>query len=1040
MTRWPSELRTSNSLADFAQKSIYHAVDQVLTPVGRLTGIVGQSASAAFPPSAAIFGAVGALVAAAHNVSDSLDAVQDLFTLLKDFSARLEVYSQQPVSYNLQVLLTEILVVLLEILGHATKIVKDKHRYRMKIFSRSIVLGDDKKIQDLVANLKRLTSSEQQLIGAETLSGTMRVENIASKNTAQLDRLNTSYDQMGVQIDRLADFYEGLKTHSDNRYDTTQLEVLKNVLNPSVAAADKFDAIFRAKQQESVPGFGDWIRSEKHFVDWKRSKSSLLFVSGVPGSGKSFLAHNITSYLHETAKDSGSSLPGHNVACFFFQETVQKTRSVHQALRDISFQLLQVDTAYAKHVTAKRFTSEDVSSIRSVWNNLFRDPFITTTASGRRTYIILDALDEALPEERLVLFQLFRDLQQNTRASNLHVALLGRPHIADEFSQPLGVLQTIRVDSLAHSNDIRRYIAFSIETSSLKQRPKALRDDITEILTSNAGGVFFYAKVMIGELAHKSRESSVRKVLKELPHGLTDTISHVLETHSATLSDEDIEDLNEVLCWVSQSHMPLSLGELDAVLRLRTDEGDPVDDLEHKLRITYGNLFEVIREDNLTTVDLQNPQNSIRTSSKKQSRLETTFASDQDEVGNAILSNSNPEATTVVFIHVTIADYFRDPKHHKVSSSVRPGVGIVLADAKVHLARVCTELVVKPGRLTLCSGRTQLLDYAKREWRSHVADLQHEMVAGEQAVALGHAVINTLTNQETLGAPDSWVGWGSHALWTAETAAPILSLLCREEVLAALPESERGWIKERIKTPVTVFEPALQLAAQRWLTPCSGMTIYGVRKVPQLINAYIDEAGDRKIESLDMELDTTQIERAAEWAELDRTAQWHYRLARTLLAFERYDDAVAQLEEASKLGGRIPQISYVLGEVHQSKNEYGKAVLSFSESLSRVDSGLSQTEHQASQIRRSSYFSLGECYGGLQRRRRCWQAGSVQVHSSLLLLLGFQSPISQPKGIHRQLRPEGSFSINRASLRSRLGYEGGLGDGGQCKYFKFSCA
>lgn len=79
-------------------------------PIELVGNLAAGAASAAFPPSSMIFGAVQYLINCAKGVSDSYDAIEDLLNTLKDFTGRLDIYTSVKLSLRLQLKVTEILV------------------------------------------------------------------------------------------------------------------------------------------------------------------------------------------------------------------------------------------------------------------------------------------------------------------------------------------------------------------------------------------------------------------------------------------------------------------------------------------------------------------------------------------------------------------------------------------------------------------------------------------------------------------------------------------------------------------------------------------------------------------------------------------------------------------------------------------------------------------------------------------------------------------------------------------------------------------
>lgn len=94
--------------------------------------------------------------------------------------------------------------------------------------------------------------------------------------------------------------------------------------------------------------------------------------------------------------------------------------------------------------------------------------------------------------------------------------------------------------------------------------------------------MFLWVDLMVKEISMKHSPEQIRQTLAEAPQRLSDTIRHVLERYS--LFSDDVPYLNEMLAWAACAQRPLTLGELDLVVKLNSPDGEGMLDLEGKLR------------------------------------------------------------------------------------------------------------------------------------------------------------------------------------------------------------------------------------------------------------------------------------------------------------------------------------------------------------------------------------------------------------------------------------------------------------------------
>jgi hypothetical protein len=392
--------RENNTFQGFREshRKVFHAMSVALGPITRILDTFGPDIGSAFPPSSIIFGAVKFLVDAAKGVSDKYDAIIRLFDALKDFAVRLEVYASQAISQRLQDKLSDLLLALIEVLALSRQEIKHG---RMWTFGKSL-FGANSQASDSWDKLQRLVDGERGLVGAETLTGVKGIAAVGADTLSEVKGVGlvgaetlTKVKGVAVAVSDLSRQIEALslvqnaakegvsaQDASAGRY----TEPLKAVLQPTSSSDQRFWTINRSR----VAGTGDWIRKEQPFQSWTDRERAVLWIAGNPGSGKSYIASNLISYLVERYPQKVHDLSHTSVAFFFFKDDDNKTRSFAQALRDMAFQIAQNDAVYAKYLVTQLGSNDQLTSISGAWRYLFDDFFIQHPTSDSRAILVLD--------------------------------------------------------------------------------------------------------------------------------------------------------------------------------------------------------------------------------------------------------------------------------------------------------------------------------------------------------------------------------------------------------------------------------------------------------------------------------------------------------------------------------------------------------------------------------------------------------------------------------------------------------------------------
>ncbi|PWY86019.1 hypothetical protein BO70DRAFT_423185 [Aspergillus heteromorphus CBS 117.55] len=961
-------LDTQNS--DFARfretkHSLFHVLTSLCEPIERFGSLAADIASSAFAPSCVCFSAIAYLIDAAKDVSASYDAVVGLFVTLNDFLVRLAVYDGTRMSEALQAKVVDILATLLEIFGQATKIVRGGISGRVLRFTKNALLGSDKTLQGLISRLDRLCQTEHQLVGAETLVESKKtsqaVESLAAvlngaslvlddshgrltQAQADLQRLAEGQDELRQEVHRdisslLGSFMgSGARRSSDSDH-------LKSILQPSVAPSDMYYDFARKR----LPGTGEWIHSEPGFRAWLEREQPLLWISGQPGCGKSFLAEYIISELKRRYPQGVDHESQTSIGYFFFKDNSPKTRDVHQALRDVAYQVSLNDPVYAREMALQCSSAGDIGTLQSAWMTLFRDYFVGGDEGGPWVYVVLDGLDESLEADRQMFLEFLLDVKgESSVKPRIQIVMLGRPHLSgdvvDLFHESVS---SISIDRSKNDDDIARYVERSVMRSrNLARAPQSLRREVVEFLTKNAQGMFMWVNLMVQELGRHNRASSIRECLTRPPTGLYETIRRTLESLSAYLKGDDPTELNTALTWVTCAARPLSLQELEAALVVESSEPDDILNLESMLRLQFASFLTLVRDDGLTTSDLEAEAASSPVGS------DDALDEDADDLRLEGDFNSNPKTTEVVFCHASIGDFFRDENESKCSAGEACfPIGVDIVEARISTLKICLQLMCNPSK------GPNIRKYALIWWYSHVeAAVPHlDRISPADRLEIGRLILQSLRDERILAA---WISLReADSFWSLETMRPIVKLLDDGPFLDALDVETRDWVLAAIEKPQQLFIPAANLFAKRWLQDMDWRP-----RVCMLIINRIRGLLDGTGEGTDESPSASDVLDSAEWAELPKTAEWHRRVAMCLRRLSFFEEAKAHFQAALEVDSEMWLARSGLAYMYSLSGDHEKSLDLYRENGEVVEAALENVEIRDKLSHSVSAMDLADIY------------------------------------------------------------------------------
>lgn len=806
-------------------------------------------------------------------------------------------------------------------------------RGRLLKFTGNLLLGNNDAVQAAVGKLDKLTSVEACLVGAETLTESKRTGRVVDDISVTLTGTNTTVMETGMTVNQMSyqvnEVQEMLSTlvvsANESKQESTEdrensLQTLVNkILRPSKtdSAQDWYNKINKAR----IPGTGDWVRNEDVFQGWLSGDTPIIFVSGNPGAGKSYLSTNIISFLREQYRQCVQSTSLISVGYFFFKDDNPDTRSIHQALRDLAFQISKSDPVYQKHiVTVEQY--EMINSLESAWRLLFVDYFLKKPNVDSSVYILLDAVDEASDEERRIFLSLAKDLYDAPESPRLQLAIVGRPHISDQLLEGLELeVPTIHVTTQNNSDDINQYIHASIKKSVILRRVSAkLRQEIFEKLSAGAKGMFLWVNLMLQELVKKRNESSIRKALDDPPRGLKEILRHVLSNFSMSSNEEELEYLNEILQWVTCSQQPLTLGLIDAILKLKSPEGDGMIYLEGALRRQFASFFTLDREDALVTAELQNmstkPDVFDGSDEEKDENDQEAFE-DADDFTDF---NSDLQTTTVTLCHASIGDFFRDETEGKVSAGQgHLAVGVNYHEAKAHILKTFLRLFTDSEFAKKTDDSKTMLRHVADNWVHHLLTTSPSECSLEDRKEIAKLLVTVFRSEEVISV------WNCYRSWVSTNARiqAVRQWWKDEEVITPLSNDEREFISSTEEDPIMTFKPVAMFCVKKWL--CDDMS--NVSPFVAAVWSYQALSKGKEVNFQEnFNPSAAELIEAAEFGDLEKTALLYRRCAMALRTFRHYDTALEYFAKALVLHPDEWLIRGGMALTYTLQKQYEKAI------------------------------------------------------------------------------------------------------------------
>ena len=305
-----------------------------------------------------------------------------------------------------------------------------------------------------------------------------------------------------------------------------------------------------------LDGTCDWIASNNVYRRWVEpgcltAHDRLLIISGTHGCGKSVLASSIAVKLE---KDDQHTL------FFAFSSSDGSRQTFENLIRTLLWHLLHKTKDKKGVDIIHHLRLDGEPSVSALWEAFIR----VISAFAKPVYCVVDGVDECIDFDRIMSMKIMQVLET---CPNLHILLLGRPHVIQAYSDTLN-FQGIDVTPAMLNHDIEVFINHEIDKSAILSLPE-FRETTFETLKDKSDGMFLWVRLMVDELMRSLSKSDFEERLRALPRGLEEAYELVFLRLSQRLDDFELRLARNVLALMTVSCRPLCFDELRYVHALR---------------------------------------------------------------------------------------------------------------------------------------------------------------------------------------------------------------------------------------------------------------------------------------------------------------------------------------------------------------------------------------------------------------------------------------------------------------------------------------
>ncbi|KAJ6786444.1 hypothetical protein PWT90_03329 [Aphanocladium album] len=342
---------------------------------------------------------------------------------------------------------------------------------------------------------------------------------------------------------------------------------------------------YRKHASSHLSGTGSWLTASAEYQQWLTSREhGLLWIKGIPGSGKSVMAAKIIAELREVE-------PKSPVLYFFFRQIIDANHEPSALLRDWMDQLLGHSPVLQKqlHSYVQDGRTLESVSLDDMWKVLK----LAFSSLPGKVFCITDALDE-MDNGNDSFLKALAQLGQ-WQPEKVKVLITSRPVPSVENPLHLIACLKIRLREVEVDQDISRFVQYSLQNSHIEKRHWP---DVINAVPGKANGLFLYARLAMDAVLEPG--ANIETALAHLPTDLNVLYTNLLIEHISR-SGVDARHQRIILQAVTHATRPLRLLEIAEMLGV-VDESRDLKARKELVKVACGPLLEILADETVSVI------------------------------------------------------------------------------------------------------------------------------------------------------------------------------------------------------------------------------------------------------------------------------------------------------------------------------------------------------------------------------------------------------------------------------------------------------
>ncbi|EWG46180.1 hypothetical protein FVEG_06745 [Fusarium verticillioides 7600] len=277
-----------------------------------------------------------------------------------------------------------------------------------------------------------------------------------------------------------------------------------------------------------------WVTNSSQWKDWVslESETRLMWIYGLPGAGKTVLASYVIKELEKLCETANGSVCSYYY-CHYSHNQDETVPFLSWVIGQVCRQINWIPPELKRlHDRGCEPTSADLEQVLEI-----------ILQKLDSLYIVIDAVDESTPREELL--SLIETMTVDERFEKIRILATSRQYF--DIEQSLGeISEIISMSNTMVDADIRRFVHVRLRSSHRLKRWHDRFDEIEDILSAMAQGMFRWAECQIQAIERLRDQSKLPQLLSNLPKDLSETYVRIFEA----IPEDDRPLFRSILTWI----------------------------------------------------------------------------------------------------------------------------------------------------------------------------------------------------------------------------------------------------------------------------------------------------------------------------------------------------------------------------------------------------------------------------------------------------------------------------------------------------------